>query len=195
MAGPLWWAGPRRLALRESCPAPKMHVLEGLYIGPVDRSCLFIPREGQGDANIEDGDRRVFSWKKALLKMPQVNHTRLTIKLLRYPVRQQQILSALVKGHAPFLQARARILRRAAACVTSLCVLWRVCHHRSLSTSGISKHSDSGSLFLGELVVEHQFNLLSPAPWRGRGPRKPQAHWRKGGGKKGKEGIPHTHNL
>ena len=114
MAGPLWWAGPRRLALRESCAAPKMHVLEGLYIGPVDRSCLFIPREGQGDANIEDGDRRVFSWKEALLKMPQVNHTRLTIKLLRYPVRQQQILSALVKGHAPFLQARAWILRRAA---------------------------------------------------------------------------------
>lgn len=71
MAGPLWRAGPRRLALRDSCPAPKMHVLEGLYIDPVDRSCLFIPREGQGDANTEDGDRRVFSWKEALLKMPE----------------------------------------------------------------------------------------------------------------------------
>ena len=47
-----------------------MHVAKGLYIDPVDKSCLFIPREGQGDANIEAGDRRVLSWKESLPKMP-----------------------------------------------------------------------------------------------------------------------------
>lgn len=48
-----------------------MHVFKGLWIDPVDKSCLFIPREGQEDANIEARDRRVLSWKEALLKMPE----------------------------------------------------------------------------------------------------------------------------
>lgn len=40
--------GSHEAGAADSCPAPKMHVLEGLYIDPVDRSCLFIPREGKG---------------------------------------------------------------------------------------------------------------------------------------------------